>query len=155
MTTAITRTCGVSAFIAVMLIAGPLAAVPGKQYVGMTAAQLKLPRSLWCADFMNLVEKKEGRKGTNSRSATSFLSYGSKTSSPRPGDIVVLSRRGGGHVGYFVNWGEKGPRILSGNHNNRVAIAEYPKSRVLGYRRPSMTAGSRFSSNSHNNRTFR
>lgn len=97
-------------------------------------------RSQWCADFLNLVERKAGREGTGSRLARSYLGYGRPVADPRPGDIVVLwrgSRRGtAGHVGYFLGW--KGGRLelLSGNHGRRVAIATYPRSRVLGYRRP-------------------
>ncbi|WP_165926901.1 TIGR02594 family protein [Tepidamorphus gemmatus] len=92
--------------------------------------------SLWCADFINLVERKAGREGVGSRLATAYLDYGTKVSKPQPGDIVVLTRRGGGHVGYFVGWDDGKIVLLSGNHGRKVAIGTYPTSRVLGYRRP-------------------
>ena len=92
--------------------------------------------SLWCADFMNLVERKAGRDGAGSRMATAYLGYGTKVSKPQPGDIVVLTRRGGGHVGYFVGWEDGQIVLLSGNHGKKVGIGTYPTSRVLGYRRP-------------------
>lgn len=92
--------------------------------------------SLWCADFINLVERKAGREGAGSRLATAYLDYGTKVSKPQPGDIVVLTRRGGGHVGYFVGWEDGKIVLLSGNHGKKVGIGTYPASRVLGYRRP-------------------
>ncbi len=93
-------------------------------------------RSQWCADFMNLVEKKVGRDGTGSRSSKSYLGYGKAVSSPKPGDIVVLYRPGGGHVGYFMGWKDGQIELISGNHGRKVGVGTYPKSRVLGYRRP-------------------
>lgn len=93
--------------------------------------------SLWCADFMNLVERQVGRVGTGSRLAFSYLHYGHGVSDPRPGDIVVLGRHGGGHVGYLVTMTAQGPEVISGNHGHRVAIGVYPRSRVVAYRRPS------------------
>jgi uncharacterized protein (TIGR02594 family) len=93
-------------------------------------------RSQWCADFMNLVEKKMGRDGTGSRSSKSYLGYGKPVSSPKPGDIVVLYRPGGGHVGYFMGWKDGKIELISGNHGRKVGVGTYPKSRVLGYRRP-------------------
>lgn len=92
--------------------------------------------SRWCADFMNLVEKKAGRDGAGSRMAKSYLAYGKKISKPQVGDIVVLSRSGGGHVGYFMGWKDGQVELLSGNHGRKVGIGTYPTSRVLGYRRP-------------------
>ncbi|MCT8970571.1 TIGR02594 family protein [Microbaculum marinisediminis] len=97
-------------------------------------------RSLWCADFMNLVEREAGRPGTGSRLARSYLGYGRPVSSPRPGDIVVLwrgSQRGrSGHVGYFMGFDGRGVRLISGNHGRKVGIGTYPTARVLGFRRP-------------------
>ena len=92
--------------------------------------------SQWCADFMNLVEKKAGRDGSGSRLAKSYLAYGQKVSKPQPGDIVVLSRSGGGHVGYFMGFKDGKIELLSGNHGRKVGVGTYPTSRVLGYRRP-------------------
>jgi uncharacterized protein (TIGR02594 family) len=94
--------------------------------------------SLWCADFVNLVERQVGRAGTGSRSAFSYLRYGHGVSDPQPGDIVVLGRRGGGgHVGYVMSMTPAGPKVISGNHGHQVAIGVYSSSRVVAYRRPS------------------
>lgn len=93
--------------------------------------------SLWCADFANFVERQLGRAGTGSREALSFLHYGTRVHDPAPGDVVVLGRRGGGHVGFLVKMTAAGPEVISGNHGHRVGIGVYSASRVLAYVRPS------------------
>lgn len=97
-------------------------------------------RSLWCADFANLVERKAGRAGTGSRMARSFLGYGRpvRLADARAGDVVVLGRRGGGHVGYLVSRSGGTVRLISGNacSPRRVCESSYPASRILGIRRP-------------------
>lgn len=94
-------------------------------------------RSLWCADFANLIEHQLGRRGTNSREAVSFLRYGPHVNNPAPGDLVVLGRHGGGHVGYFIQSTPRGPLVVSGNHNHAVGIGVYDARQVLAYVRPS------------------
>ncbi|MCB1476659.1 MAG: hypothetical protein H6883_07285 [Rhodobiaceae bacterium] len=75
---------------------------------------------LWCARFLNVVEKKAGRPGTGSAHSSSFLKYGQRVSrsAARPGDIVYRPRRGGGHVELFVRWADQGRTryvAISGN----------------------------------------
>lgn len=89
--------------------------------------------SLWCADFANLVLHQLGLRGTGSREARSFLSYGPHTNNPRPGDLVVLARRGGGHVGFFKAMTPRGPLMVAGNVGRRVANEIEPHYRVIAY----------------------
>ena len=109
------------------------------RYRGRNAKQLGLPTQLWCADFMNMVLRKAGGKGTHSRAARSFLSFGKKIDGPRVGAIVIF-RRGGpqnGHVGIVRGTDGKGnPIVISGNSGNTVRQSMYPKERVLGYMMP-------------------
>lgn len=100
---------------------------------------------LWCAKFINYVEKKMGRKGTNSNLAFSFKSYGTKVSlsNIRKGDIVVNSRRGGGHVSYFIEWVERGKkmRTISGNtcrskRGRTVCVSVRSVHNIVAVRRP-------------------
>lgn len=106
-----------------------------RRHMGATARDLGLPRSLWCADFLNMVAKQAGYQGTGSRLAASFASYGTRVSGPQVGAIAVMSRgRRGGHVGIVSGVDERGnPIIISGNHNRRVAEAVYPRRRVYAY----------------------
>ena len=92
-------------------------------------------RSLWCADFMNLVLERSGMKGTSSSMAGSFASYGQRISGPRVGAIAVIGRgKGAGHVGIVTGIDPNGnPVLISGNHNNTVAEAPYPARSVMAY----------------------
>jgi hypothetical protein len=69
----------------------------------------------------------------------SFLRYGPHVaaSAASPGDLVVLGRHGGGHVGYFIQSTPRGPLIVSGNHGHRVGIGVYNAHNVIAYVRPS------------------
>lgn len=91
---------------------------------------------LWCAEFMNMMERKMGRPGTGSAMARSFASYGRRVSNPRPGDIAVLRRKGGGHVGYVMSVSGNKVKIISGNHGRKVGIGTYSRSRVVAFVRP-------------------
>lgn len=101
-------------------------------------------RSLWCADFLNLVERQAGRPGTGSRLARAYLGYGRpvRLAEARPGDIVILSRGRregrGGHVGYLVARSGGTVRLVSGNacRPRRVCESNFPAGRILGIRRP-------------------
>lgn len=126
--------------------AGPevVTAVPGpnaravaiaERYIGTNPTTR---RSLWCANFLGMVEKKAGRRGTGSDLARSYTSYGHRVAKPKVGDIAVLSRGKGGHVGYFVGWDKKGRAVLiSGNsRGGKVSKGSYSASRVIAWRRP-------------------
>lgn len=91
---------------------------------------------LWCAHFMNMVERRLGRPGTGSGMARSFTSYGRRVANPRAGDIAVLARKGGGHVGYVMSVSGSKVKIISGNHGRKVGIGNYPRSRVIAFVRP-------------------
>ena len=93
-------------------------------------------KRLWCAYFMNLVEKKAGRAGTGSGMARSYASYGRRVSDPRPGDIAVMRRKGGGHVGYVLSVSGSKVTLISGNYGKKVGIGSYPRSRVVAFVRP-------------------
>jgi uncharacterized protein (TIGR02594 family) len=94
--------------------------------------------NLWCARFLNMVLERSGRKGTGSDMASSFASYGRRISGPQVGAIAVMSRgRRGGHVGIVSGIDESGnPIIISGNHNDTVAEAAYPRGRIYAYVMP-------------------
>ncbi len=97
------------------------------------------PRRIpWCAAFVNKVLELTGYSGSDNLMARSFLSVGQRVRHPVPGDIVVLTRGSNpasGHVGFYM--GEEGGNVivLGGNQQRAVRVSQYPKSRVLGYRR--------------------
>lgn len=93
----------------------------------------------WCAAFANAVMDEAGLPETNSLLARSFLDWGIEIDEPRIGAIVVF-RRGNstwqGHVGFVVGWTATHIRVLGGNQSNAVTIANYPRSKLLGFRWP-------------------
>ena len=106
---------------------------------GRTAKQLGLPSQLWCADFMNFVLRSAGAKGTQSRSARSFLQFGKRLDGPRIGAIAIFYRKGpnNGHVGVVRGTdGEGNPIVVSGNHGPTVKESIYPKAKVIAYVMP-------------------
>jgi uncharacterized protein (TIGR02594 family) len=69
--------------------------------------------------------------------AKDWLNWGIKLPSPTVGCVVVYERTGGGHVGFVVGQDSRGYLMtLGGNQGNKVSIAPFDRSRVLGYRWP-------------------
>lgn len=96
----------------------------------------------WCAGFINFVLETAGYKHTNSLSAASYHQYGYKVTDPKPGDIVLVKRRGGSgrHVaffyGYYYEDGIQYVQLLGGNQDKAVNIKPVPKNLIVEYRRP-------------------
>ena len=101
-------------------------------------------RVAWCAAFVNAVLKQNGFSDSQSLMASSYLTYGSRTDNPQPGDVVVFSRlasgQATGHVGFYVDTieqdGVKYVLSLGGNQDGGVNISAYPARKVQAYRRP-------------------
>jgi uncharacterized protein (TIGR02594 family) len=93
--------------------------------------------SLWCGAFMNMVLERTGHK-PGGNLARGYASYGTRVSGPQIGALAVMSRgKGGGHVGVVTGIDPSGNVIVvSGNHNNTVAEAVYPRSRIFAYVMP-------------------
>lgn len=94
----------------------------------------------WCAIFVQWVLMKAGFKYSSSALARSFEKYGTPTTNPSPGDIVVFWRvkptATTGHVGFFLGYATDGNIfVLGGNQGNAVSVAKYPKANLLGFRK--------------------
>ncbi len=84
-------------------------------------------QTAWCAAFVNwcLVQGRKDRedvdkllKHTASAASESFRSWGTATTDPKPGDIVVFQHKSEswrGHVGFFVSRVKDSIYILGGN----------------------------------------
>ena len=87
----------------------------------------------WCALFANMVLARTGYGGTGSAAARSFARYGRAASGPAPGVIAVWPH----HVGFVVGAAAPGRiRVISGNHNHRVAEGTYSTRSVMAFRYP-------------------
>lgn len=96
----------------------------------------------WCAAFVGSVLAQAGIKGTGKLNARSYLNWGQavELDNAQRGDVVVLERGkdpASGHVAFYDG---PSPRkgyihLLGGNQGNKVSVAEFPISRILGVRR--------------------
>lgn len=93
----------------------------------------------WCAAFVGYCLEMAKITSTKKLNARSYMEWGEATTTPQIGDIVVLWRgtKDGwqGHVGFYIKQDKDGIWILGGNQSNQVCIIEYPKYRLLGYRK--------------------
>jgi len=90
----------------------------------------------WCSAFVNWCMERAGFEGTDSAWAKAWLNWGKEIKKPRKGCIAVFTREGGGHVGFYMGQTQTAIKLLGGNQDDAVNIANYPKSRLLGYRLP-------------------
>lgn len=105
------------------------------QYHATTTLKAKTDEVPWCSSFVNWCLKQAGYPITGSAAARSWAKYG-VACKPQPGCIVVMTRNGGGHVGFYVRETAKTVYILGGNQANSVCISGFSKERVLNYKLP-------------------
>lgn len=95
----------------------------------------------WCAAFVGFCLEKGGLRSTRALNARSYLTFGVKVelADAKDGDIVVFERGNAGwqgHVAFFISASATKIKVLGGNQSDAVSIASYPKSKLLGIRRP-------------------
>ena len=123
--------------------------IPGKATSPTIAgwlAKLKAPwkddETPWCGTFVAAVLQSIGFVPVKGwAGARNWLNYGQKLPAPCVGAIVVFWRGKpsgwSGHVGFIVGKDAAGNlMVLGGNQSDKVTIAAFPMSRVLGYRWP-------------------
>lgn len=107
---------------------------------------VKDDETAWCAAAMGAWLKEAGMVGSGSLAARSYLKWGKKTTKPKRGDVVVFKRGNStwqGHVALYLGQAEGRIYVIGGNQSNRVSVTRYPKSKLLGYRKPSTAANSK------------
>lgn len=92
----------------------------------------------WCGTFMAWTFDQLGMFVVrNPFRAKAWLDVPFAIDAAALGCIVVFERAGGGHVGFVVGRDELGRlMVLGGNQGDRVSIAPFSMSRVIGYRWP-------------------
>ena len=92
----------------------------------------------WCSAMMSYYAKKCGYEYVKTLSARDWLKMPIRVLKPQMGDIVVFWRESytswKGHVAIYIAQDINIIYALSGNHNNAIDIAAYPRDQVLGYR---------------------
>lgn len=87
----------------------------------------------WCSSFVNWCMKTAGYPHTKSAAAKSWLNYGRRIDKPVQGCIVVMTRTGGNHVGFFDGFQNGMVRVLGGNQDDAVNTKIFRPYRVLAY----------------------
>ncbi|ECB3807418.1 TIGR02594 family protein [Salmonella enterica subsp. enterica serovar Fufu] len=91
----------------------------------------------WCAAFVGAMLERAGIPSSRFESAKSYLEWGNALKEAAYGCVAVLSRSGGGHVGFVVGRNAAGDlMILGGNQADAVNIKAFPCPRVSDYRWP-------------------
>lgn len=93
----------------------------------------------WCAAFVGacLYESNYGHNGSAWAAHYGIWDGADEVDEPKYGDIVVMTRNGGGHVGFFVRDNEDGTiRVLGGNQGDEVNYSNFSKRVVTRYMRP-------------------
>lgn len=93
----------------------------------------------WCSLYAIVVAQRAGKDSTNvDLSALSWKKFGKviDISEAALGDVLIFSRKGGGHVGFYVGEDNSFFYVLGGNQSNKVNIAKISKNRCVAVRRP-------------------
>ena len=120
--------------------------IPGKKnnslIVGWTQSVLRWAKNdeiPWCSTFMNAMADEAGLQKSGKANARSWLKVGEAVQNPVVGDIVVFWRESPkswkGHVAIYLGESDTHIMCLGGNQGNAVSVANYPKERLLEYRR--------------------
>lgn len=99
----------------------------------------------WCGLFVGVVAKRCGYPLSASKllAAKEWINWGEPVTKGREmlWDILVFSRPGGNHVGFYVGENENAFLVYGGNQSNAVGLAFIDKSRLLQGRRPKYAVG--------------
>lgn len=111
--------------------------------LGYKVDTIKTP---WCAIWIGAKLEDEGYTCTKSAMARSYLKWGTAVdhgddSKWRAGDICVIWRgkhNDGvtGHVFFLLEWDDETVTGLGGNQGDTVSVQEFPRSKIIGLRRP-------------------
>lgn len=90
----------------------------------------------WCASFVGWCLEQAGLAHPRSARSLDYAEWGVPLDKPVLGAVVVFTRTGGGHVGFYVGQRDGKWLILGGNQSNRVSVAPYSPGRMVAIRWP-------------------
>jgi len=90
----------------------------------------------WCSAFVNWCMEQVGIFGTGSAAASSWREWGKELEYGEEGCIVVMSRPGGNHVGFYLEEVDEGVLVLGGNQGDQVSRAWFDWDRITNFRWP-------------------
>jgi len=99
----------------------------------------------WCGLFVGVVAKRCGYPFSAGKllAAREWVNWGVGVAkaNAKLWDVLVFSRTGGGHVGFYVGENDKAYLVYGGNQSNAVGFAFIAKDRCIGVRRPAYKIG--------------
>lgn len=99
----------------------------------------------WCGLFVGVVAKRAGYAFSAAKllAAREWANWGEPVPVGREmlWDVLVFSRTGGGHVGFYVGENNHAFLVYGGNQANSVGFAWIDKSRLVATRRPKYKIG--------------
>jgi uncharacterized protein (TIGR02594 family) len=93
----------------------------------------------WCGLFVGMVVKRSGYPiKSDLLSSLSWAKFGEPVPKGREmlWDILVFTRTGGGHVGFYVGESDDAFLVYGGNESNAVSFTWIAKTRLFAARRP-------------------
>lgn len=90
----------------------------------------------WCGLFTAIVVKRsEFIPVKESLRARNWAGFGTQQSIAMLGDVLVFSREGGGHVGFYVGEDKDCYHVLGGNQGDMVKVSRILRNRCIAIRR--------------------
>ena len=100
---------------------------------------IKDDETAWCGTFCAAVMQEAGLPVPREfPSARAWADWGAnlRESVIAPGAVLVFSRKGGGHVGFYVGEDAVAYHVLGGNQGDAVSIVRISKARCIAIRWP-------------------
>ncbi len=98
----------------------------------------------WCGLFVGVCAKRAGYPhGQGLLSAKDWLKWGERVDSPALGDVLIFTRAGGGHVGFYAGEDSTAYHVYGGNQSDKVGFTRIDKKRLAGIRRQKNWHGSK------------
>lgn len=109
-----------------------------KDIGGWVAEWYKADDVPWCGLFVGWCLKENGIEPPKRLlTARAYAEWGDDCDDAVAGAVLVFSRNGGGHVGFYVGEDDDAFHVLGGNQADAVSVARIAKSRLIATRWPS------------------
>lgn len=120
-------------------IAGPKHSTRILGWLSRLKSWIKDDETPWCGTFVAAIMQEVGLPYPKEfPRAKAWADYGAnlRTTHLAPGAILVFSRDGGGHVGFYVGEDASAYHVLGGNQSNAVNVTRILKNRCIATRWP-------------------
>lgn len=94
----------------------------------------------WCGLLAAIVVHRAGKAVVSGPLwARNWANFGTGVKAPGLGDVLVFSRGGAGHVGFYIGQDDTAYHVLGGNQGDKVSITRVEIARCIARRRPIYT----------------